>query len=243
MTQEEFDQEWYLSTDAAIKGAYYTKPLAAARQDGRITRVPYDPALPVDTDWDLGVGDSTAIWFSQSLRSGEVRLIDYYENSGEGLPHYAGVLKAKGYVYGQHWAPHDIKVRELGTGKSRIETAKNLGITFQVVRNIAVADGINAVRLLLPRCWFDEEKCRAGLEALTFYRKGFNERLQEFTDKPLHDWSSHGADAFRGLAGRHKTPQRKRERRQRFAPRRGSPGSEGNLGWMAALLLVAHALS
>ena len=88
------------------QGAYYTTLLAAARKDGRITRVPYDPALPVDTDWDLGIGDAMAIWFSQSLRSGEVRLIDYYENSGEGLPHYAGVLKEKGYVYGEHWAPH-----------------------------------------------------------------------------------------------------------------------------------------
>ena len=206
MTQEEFDQEWYLSSDAAIKGAYYTTLLAAARKDGRITRVPYDPALPVDTDWDLGIGDAMAIWFSQSLRSGEVRLIDYYENSGEGLPHYAGVLKEKGCVYGEHWAPHDIRVRELGTGKSRLETARSHGIAFRIVRDIGVADGIDAARLLLPRCWFDEEKCRAGLEALTFYRKGYNERLHMFTDTPQHDWSSHGADAFRGLAVRHKVP-------------------------------------
>ena len=206
MTQEEFDQKWYLSSDAAIKGAYYTTLLAAARKDGRMTRVPYDPALPVDTDWDLGIGDAMAIWFSQSLRSGEVRLIDYYEHSGEGFPHYAGVLKEKGYVYGEHWAPHDIRVRELGTGKSRLETARSHGIGFRIVRDIGVDDGIDAARLLLPRCWFDEEKCRAGLEALTFYRKGYNERLQMFTDKPLHDWSSHGADAFRGLAVRHKVP-------------------------------------
>ena len=130
MTQEEFDQEWFLSTDAAIKGAYYTTPLAAARTEGRITRVPYDAALPGDTDWDLGIGDSTAIWFSQSLRSGEVRLIDYYEASGEGLLHYVSVLRDRRYVYGTHHAPHDITVRELGTGKSRLETAKSLGLTF-----------------------------------------------------------------------------------------------------------------
>ena len=146
-----------------------------------MTRVPYDPALPVDTDWDLGIGDAMAIWFSQSLRSGEVRLIDYYEHSGEGLPHYAGVLKDKGYVYGEHWAPHDIRVRELGTGKSRLETVRSHGIACRIVRDIGVADCIDAARLLLPRCWFDEEKCRAGLEALTFYRKGYNERLQMFT--------------------------------------------------------------
>ena len=206
MTQEAFDQEWCLSSDAAIKGTYYTSLLTAARKDGRITRVPYDPALPVDTDWDLGIGDAMAIWFSQSLRSGEVRLIDYYEHSGEGLPHYAGVLKEKGYVYGEHWAPHDIRVRELGTGKSRLETVRSHGIAFRIVRDIGVDDGIDAARLLLPRCWFDEEKCRAGLEALTFYRKGYNERLHMFTDTPLHDWSSHGADAFRGLAVRHTVP-------------------------------------
>ena len=144
MTQEEFDQEWLLSTDAAIKGSYYTAQLAAAREDGRVTRVPYDPALPVDTDWDLGVGDSTVIWFTQSLRSGEVHVIDYYENSGEGIPHYASVLQAKRYVYGQHWAPHDIRVRELGTGKSRLETAQSHGIKFQVTPNIGVDDGIAA---------------------------------------------------------------------------------------------------
>ena len=106
-----------------------------------------------------------------------MRLIDYYENSGEGLPFYAGVLKDKGYVYGEHWAPHDIRVRELGTGKSRLETAQSHGIDFQVVPDIGLDDGIDAARLLLPRCWFDEEKCRVGLEALTFYRKAHNERL------------------------------------------------------------------
>ena len=98
MTQGEFDQEWYLSTDAAIKGAYYTAELSKARTEGRITRVPYEPQLPVDTDWDLGIGDSTAIWFTQSLRSGQVRVIDYYENTGEGIPHYARVLREKGYT-------------------------------------------------------------------------------------------------------------------------------------------------
>ena len=238
MTQEEFEQEWYLSTDAAIKGAYYASLLTAARNDGRITRVPYDPALPVDTDWDLGISDKMSIWFSQSLRSGEVRLIDYYENSGEGIPHYAGVLKEKGYVYGEHWAPHDIRVRELGTGKSRLETAKNHGITFRIVRDIGVADGIDAARLILPRCWFDETKCRAGLEALAFYRKRYNERLQEFTDTPLHDWSSHGADAFRGLAVRHKPPQPTlAEEAPYHPPGRGSSGA--GVGPMAAVMEIA----
>ena len=231
MTQAEYDQEWYLSIDAAIKGAYYTAELTQARQDGRITRVPYDPALPVDTDWDLGVGDSTAIWFSQSLRSGEVRVIDYYEASGEGLPHYARVLKDRGYVYGQHWAPHDIAVREFSSGKSRLDIAASLGIPFQIVPQLPLDDGVNAVRLLLPRCWFDVQKCEAGLEGLTHYRKTYNERLQEFMGTPVHDWSSHGADAFRGLAVRQKPPLRKSERRrQRFE---GRPGlsSGGRYSW------------
>ena len=165
MTQGEFDQEWYLSTDAAIKGAYYAAELSKARTEDRITRVPYDPGLPVDTDWDLGVGDSTAIWFTQSHRSGEVRVIDYYENTGEGIPHYARVLREKGYTYGEHWAPHDIRVREFGTGKSRRDTARNHGIEFNIVPNIGLDDGIDAVRLLLPRCWFDEVKGPRGHRA------------------------------------------------------------------------------
>jgi hypothetical protein len=230
MTQGEFDQEWYLSTDAAIKGAYYAAELSKARTEDRITRVPYDPQLPVDTDWDLGIGDSTAIWFTQSLRSGEVRVIDYYENTGEGIPHYARVLREKGYTYGEHWAPHDIRVREFGTGKSRRDTARNLGIDFNIVPNIGLDDGIDAVRLLLPRCWFDDVKCRHGLDALTFYRKAYHERLQQYSDRPVHDQASHGADAFRGLAVRHKPPT---EKTPSLPPVLGWASSDG-LRWMGS---------
>jgi hypothetical protein len=211
MTQAEYDQEWFLSAEAAIKGAWFGAEMAAAQQAGRVTTGPYDPALPVDTDWDLGVDDSTSIWFSQSSRSGDIRLIDYYEASGEGLSHYVNMLhekrSARKYVYGQHWAPHDIQVRELGTGKTRRETAASLGIKFEIVPRHELADGMNAVRLTLPKCWFDEAKCARGLEALRQYRKQLNPRLQEFTGTPVHDWSSHAADAFRGLAVRHKTPE------------------------------------
>jgi hypothetical protein len=126
---------------------------------------------------DLGVGDATAIWFSQSLRSGEIRLIDYYEASGEGLRHYAQVLRQRGYTYGTHWAPHDIRVRELGSGRSRLETAASLGIKFQIARNVSLEDGIHAARMLLPRCWFDATKTKAGLEALQHYRRDYNARL------------------------------------------------------------------
>jgi phage terminase large subunit len=221
ITQAEYDQEWFLSPEAAIKGAIYGKELSTARTSGRITRVPHDPALPVDTDWDLGVGDSTAIWFTQSLRSGEVRVIDFHEASGEGFSYYARVLKEKanerGYTYGTHWGPHDIVVREMGTGKSRVETAREHGIKFEVTPRIMgsekgeVEEGINAVRNLLPRCWFDEKGCEAGLEALRHYRRDFNARLDEFKPTPVHDWSSHAADAFRGLAVRHQVPREKKK--------------------------------
>ena len=224
MTPDEYQQEWECSFEAAVKGAYYAAELEQARSAGRITRVPYDPILPVDTDWDLGVGDSTAIWFSQSHRSGEVRVIDYYEASGEGLPHYAQVLKAKGYSYGSHFGPHDMQVKEFGSGRSRIEAAHTLGITFQIAPNISIDDGIHAVRMLLPRCYFDATKCKAGLEALQHYRRDYNTRLNEFKVVPVHDWASHGADAFRYLAVRQRTPVAKpvvyRER-----------GTRGDMSW------------
>lgn len=206
MLQAEYDQEWFLSPEAAIKGAWFSKEMAAATKDGRITTVPYEPLLPVDTDWDLGIADSMSIWFSQSTKAGQVRLIDYYEASGEGFPHFINLLKSKPYVYGKHWAPHDIAVRELGTGKSRLETAKALGLPFSVTPQLPVEDGIAAARLMLAKCWFDEEKTKTGVTSLRNYRKQFNARLNEFTGTPIHDIYSHAADAFRGLAVRWKQP-------------------------------------
>ena len=211
MTQDEYNQEFECSFEASVKGAIYARELQRAREDDRITRVPYDPALVVDTDWDLGVGDATAIWFSQSLRSKEMRLIDYYEASSEGLPHFKGVLNQKGYTYGQHWAPHDIQVREFTSGQSRFELASQLGIHFAITpRNQQLEDGIHAARMLFPRCWFDADKCRRGLEALQGYRWTPRDTLKNPTGKPLpvHDWSSHGADAFRGLASRWYQPSK-----------------------------------
>lgn len=208
MTQDEFDQEWYLSADAAIQGAWYAKEMAAVKAEGRITRVPIERGLPVDTDWDLGMDDSMAIVFSQSLRSSEVRVVDYYENSGEGLAHYVKVLADKGYSYGRHYPPHDIKVRELGTGKSRKETAANLGLKFEEpLLPLPITDGIDATRLFLAQCWFNEATTGLLIECLRNYRKAFNARLSEFTGTPVHDRFSHGADAFRGLAVRYKLPQ------------------------------------
>ena len=225
MSSDEYAQEFECSFEASVKGAIYAKELEQARTDGRIARLPVEPTLPVDTDWDLGIGDAMAIWFSQSTRSGEVRLIDYHEASGEGFPYYANLLKSKGYNYGTHWAPHDIQVRELSSGRSRQEVAEQFGIKFaqtpRLHTNTAgeVEEGIHAARMLFPRCWFDSERCRAGLDALMNYRRDYNERLREFKASPVHDWASHGADAFRGLAVRHRVPVLERERKRAQMPK------------------------
>lgn len=219
MTADEYAQEFECSFEASVKGAIFAKEIEAARAAGRVTTVPYDPILPVDTDWDLGVGDSTAIWFSQSLRSGELRLIDYYEASGEGLPHYAQVLASKGYVYGAHWAPHDIQVREFASGRSRLEVARSLGISFAVAPNLPIEEGIHAARMLFPRCWFDATRCAAGLEALQHYRRDYNQRLNEFKATPVHDWASHGSDAWRYLAVRQQAPVSPAAAVSRYVPK------------------------
>ncbi len=200
MTLEQYEQEYECSFTAAIVGAYYAKLLVDADDSGRVTRVPYDPAYPVHTAWDLGINDSTSIWFAQVFRSGAVNIIDYYESAGVGLDHYADILKQKDYYYGDHLAPHDIEVRELGSGKSRLETAYSLGIRFRVIPKMKVADGINAARLLIPKCHFDKDKCRDGLEMLRQYRQDWDDRRKVFRDHPRHDYTSHCADSFRYLA-------------------------------------------
>lgn len=235
MTQELFDQEWFLSPEAAIKGAIWGKEMAAVRVQNRILRGIFDPLLRVDTDWDLGIADYMTIWLSQTTKWGEVRIVGCYANQGEGLPHYFTVLKehqAKyGYTWGTHYAPHDIEVRELTTGRSRRETAAALGFQFEVVPQASLAEGINAVRLLLPRCYFDEEPTEMGREALMQYRWGFNEALNEFTREPVHDWASHYADAFRGLAMRHQVPvEKKDDYADGYEDRWGSSTNE--TGWM-----------
>lgn len=228
MAQDEFDQEWELSTEASIKGAYFAKEMLRAKTDGRIRAVPYDPAIPVVTAWDLGMDDSTAIWFAQFIKGGEVRLIDYYENSGEGIAHYANELNKRGYTYGKHIAPHDIAVRELGTGKSRIEVARGFGIRFETTPDIGLMDGIHASRVLLARCYFDATKTAKGLEALRHYKKRYNTALNEFSDTPVHDQYSHGADAFRMLAVGQSGPLiEKRREVMRGRHGAGMPG-----GWM-----------
>lgn len=197
MDDETVEQEFYCSFDAALPGAYYGKLMSKADREGRIANIPYDPTIPVHTAWDLGMSDSTAIWFVQPRPGGVFAVIDYYEAHGVGLDHYAKELDRRGYKYGTHIAPHDIRVREMGTGKSRLEVARSLGIKFEIAPNIPVQDGINAVRTVIPRCWFDTTKCKPGINALRQYQKVYNERTKVFMNTPQHDWTSHACDAFR----------------------------------------------
>jgi phage terminase large subunit len=207
MPEEMIQQEFYCSFEAPCVGAYFGSAMLLAEKQGRILDdIPYDPRVPVDTFWDLGVNDTTAIWFVQRV-GGEERIIDFYETNGEGLPHYAKVLAGQEagehraeYFYGKHYGPWDLEVRELGTGKSRLETAKSLGIKFKIVRKHEVEDGIEAVRSILSRCWFSRKRCMRGIEALRQYRKDYDEKNKVFRSTPLHDWSSNPADAFRYFA-------------------------------------------
>ena len=199
MSDDQYAQEFECSWQAALIGAYYGREINTLEARNRITMVPHDPALQVYTAWDLGVDDATAIWFAQSVGP-EVRLIDYYENSGCGLDHYASIIKSKPYVYADHLLPHDIKVVEYGTGRSRLETLAGYGITGYVLENSRIEDGINASRLLLQKCWFDADKTKRGVECLRQYQREWDDKLKTFKNRPRHDFSSHAADAFRYLA-------------------------------------------
>ncbi len=200
MTEDQFQAEYECSFQAAVVGAYYGREMTQAESEKRITSAPWQPQLPVYTAWDLGIGDSTAIWMVQ-LVGREVHLIDYMENSGVGLDWYARELDRKPYKYGEHILPHDAKARELGTGKTRQETLDSLGLrNMRILPQQSAEDGINAARLLLPSCYFDAAKCERGINALRNYRRAWDEKLKAFKSGALHDWSSHGADAFRYLA-------------------------------------------
>lgn len=200
LSEEQFAQEFECSFEAAVIGAYYGKLMRQADDDKRIAGVPYEPAAQVYTAWDLGIRDSTAIWFAQVVGR-EIHLIDYYEATGADLGHYVREIFGRNYIYAGHFVPHDAQAKELGTGKSRLEVLESLGL-----KNITVApmhrveDGINAVRTIIPRCWFDARKCARGIDALKLYRAEFDDKLQALKPRPVHDWTSHAADAFRYLA-------------------------------------------
>ena len=195
------NQEYYCSWDAAIPGSYYGKLIASLEKEDCIGHVPYDPRYPVVTAWDIGVGDSTAIWFVQRTRV-ELRVIDYYENSGVGADHYAKVLWDKDYFYDYHIFPHDADDREWGNNAtSRIDVLRQLKVKpIRLLTHGAIDDGINAGRMLLHGARFDKTNCERGLNALRQYQKRWDEKLKMFSQAPLHDWTSHAADAWRYLA-------------------------------------------
>ncbi len=184
----------------AQDGAYYARAFLDIYRSNRICAVPYTPSLPVYTSWDLGVSDETTIWFFQFYGK-EIRVIDYYSNNGEGLGHYINVLRDKGYRYARHFAPHDIAVRDLSTGVSRMETARKLGCQFdRIPTNVDLMGGIENVREMLGYCWFDEVKTADGRKSLEAYKREWDEKHATYKSQPLHDWASHGADSFRTMA-------------------------------------------
>ena len=195
-----FRQEYLCDWDAAILGAYYGSEMRRALEQGRITDVPHDPDLAVHTAWDLGWSDDTAIWFFQVHR-GEIRLIDYHSVSGADIPTIARTVLSKGYRYGDHWLPHDARPATLAAnGRSIVEQLFSLGVRGKIAPNLGVQDGIQAVRHMLPRCYWDEINTAQGVECLRQYQREYDTDRKVFKDKPRHDWTSHGADAFRMLA-------------------------------------------
>ena len=198
MPRNEFEQEFELSWTAAITGALFGAEMSQADRDGRITTVPADAALPVHCSWDLGIRDS-AVWLYQ-LCGMEVRLLECRLYTGSSLVEIIGDLEKLGYTYGTDLMPHDARLREFSTGVTRVQTMQNLMRDPVVCRNIPVSDGIEAARNMLSRCWFDAEKCREGIEALIQYRTEFDDLKRSFSLKPVHDWCSHPADAFRYIA-------------------------------------------
>ncbi len=213
-----FRQEYLCDWDAAILGAYYGHEMRRAAEEGRIGEIDHDPDLPVHTAWDLGWSDDTAIWFFQVHR-GEVRVIDYWFGAGKDIPSIAEALFSKPYEYADHWLPHDARPKTLAAnGRSIVEQLFALGVRGKIVPNLGIQDGIQAVRAMFPRVWFNENACADGIEALSQYRREYDQEKRVFRDKPLHDWTSHPADAFRmmALAYREMKPEPRSEKPRFF---------------------------
>jgi hypothetical protein len=198
MGDDKYNQEFECSFNAAVEGSYYGKLINDLEEKDRITTIPREELSKTFCAWDLGISDSTSIWVAQVVGK-EIRLVDYYENHGQGLDAYVSYIRDNGWSHATQLLPHDVVVRELGTGKSRKEVLEAAGLEITVVPKLSVQDGIQAVRQMLPRCWFDKD-VKQGLDALRNYRRVFDEKRNVFFDTPLHDWCSHAADAFRYLA-------------------------------------------
>ncbi|MBT8448858.1 MAG: hypothetical protein KJO69_04165 [Gammaproteobacteria bacterium] len=229
-SEEMIQQEYYCDFTANSTGFYYLKYMEQALEEGRITRVPYESNIPVETWWDIGVSDSTAIWFTQIVGR-SVHVIDFYQHNSVGVEHYAKHLQTLPYVYGTHHFPHDMSHTEFGTGRSRLESAEGLfgAANLDVLPKLSREDGINAARLILPKCYFDEVKCEEGIKALQNYHRQWDDKLQEFKNLPVHDWASHPADAFRYFATGLTMPREKSSRQHYMRKQRMRAK-----GWMLA---------
>lgn len=188
--------------EAIIEGTFYGVEMGLMERSGRITSVSYDPALLVHTVWDLGVGKNLVVLFVQKDRtSGAIKIIDYLEGEeGDGIPQMISKVKRKDYIYGTHFAPHDIKATDQSTGKTRLETAKSLNFVFTPVTELSVADGINATKLVLSKVWIDKVNCAELIKSLKNYARQWDEKRGMYKDEPFHNWASHGADGARYLA-------------------------------------------
>lgn len=202
---------------SSVTGAVYLKEISACESENRFTSVPHDPTRLVDTYWDLGYGDNTSVWFAQSFPF-EFRIIDHLSGSLEGLSYYLKKLQEKPYAYGVHTLPHDGAAHELGTGKSIEEQMRSAGFKTRIARKLSVVDGIAATRAIFSKCYFDREKCADGIQSLRHYRYESDEKLGTFKREPLHDWSSHDADAFRTMAVSIKEQARPKPEVQPYRP-------------------------
>jgi phage terminase large subunit len=201
MSEEMIQQEFYNSFTANSQGFYYLSIIEDMDRSGLIGRVPHDSSAPVETWWDIGVGDYTCIWFTQTMGK-EIHVIDYYSSNNKGLDHYAKVLQSKKYVYRTHNFPHDMINTEFGTGRTRYEVAEELfrGTRLNIIPKLSKEEGINAVRMVLPSCRIDKQLCSEGLDGLRNYRKEWDDKNQIYRNTPLHNWAADPADAFRYLA-------------------------------------------
>jgi len=198
MGEDKFNQEFECSFSAPVEGSYYSKLINELEAKNQICDIPRDELARTFTGWDLGMSDSTSIWVAQIVNK-EIRLVDFVENHGVGLDYYVNWLREHDWMFATHILPHDVAVRELGTGLSRKEVLEESGLSVTIAPKLTVMDGIQAARRILPRCWFDP-KVKLGLDALRNYKRVYDEKRAVFHDRPFHDWASHASDAFRYLA-------------------------------------------
>ena len=222
MSENQYLQEFEASWVANVEGSIFGAEMSKADDENRITKVPIDNTAKVNTAWDLGINDATAIICYQQIGHA-IHVVDYIEQRNEGLPYYVELLEKKNYLWGRHYAPHDIEVRELGSGKSRREIAYDLGIDFSVLPKLPVEDGIHNAQVTLSRVYFDYDRCKPLIEALRQYHRAYNDRTRTFAASPKRDWSTHGSDAFRYMCLSIRDHEHFRRPTQPFADNKYNP--------------------